>query len=121
MAQQHLLEPVDPAAYANLEPDFILPEQFFPEQQPHWSGELSLLWAVFSDGIETFRKEVQLDRERSEAFGEALQWIEAAGQESIFSFDRLCELFRLNSVKVRHSLLDWRNRQHQLAATVRAA
>ena len=49
---QHLPEPVDPAAFANLEPDFILPEQFFPEQQPNWSGELSLLWTVFSDGIE---------------------------------------------------------------------
>ena len=60
---QHLPEPVDPAAFANLEPDFILPEQFFPEQQPNWSGELSLLWTVFSDGIETFRKEILLGRE----------------------------------------------------------
>src|SRR5262249_7922745 len=75
MAQQ-LPEPVDPAAFASLEPDFVLPEQFFPEQQPNWSGELSLLWTVFSDGIETFRKEVLLGRERSEAFIETLEWIE---------------------------------------------
>jgi hypothetical protein len=120
MAQQ-LPEPVDPAAFASLEPDFVLPEQFFPEQQPNWSGELSLLWTVFSDGIETFRKEVLLGRERSEAYTETLEWIELTGQESIFSFDRLCELFQLNPVKVRCSLLTWRDRQRSLANTQRAA
>ena len=87
---QHLPEPVDPAAFANLEPDFILPEQFFPEQQPNWSGELSLLWTVFSDGIETFRKEILLGREHGEVYLETLEWIQATGLEAIFSFDRLC-------------------------------
>jgi hypothetical protein len=120
MAQQ-LPEPVDPAAFASLEPDFVLPEQFFPEQQPNWSGELSLLWTVFSDGIETFRKEVLLGRERSEAYIETVEWVEVTGQESIFSFDRLCELFRLNPVKVRRSLFAWRDRQRSLATTPRAA
>jgi hypothetical protein len=120
MAQQ-LPEPVDPAAFASLEPDLVLPEQFFPEQQPNWSGELSLLWTVFSDGIETFRKEVLLGRERSEAFIETVEWIEVTGQESIFSFDRLCELFQLNPAKVRSSLFAWRDRQRSLATTPRAA
>ena len=118
---QHLPEPVDPAAFANLEPDFILPEQFFPEQQPNWSGELSLLWTVFSDGIETFRKEVLLGRERGEVYLETLEWIQAAGLEAIFSFDRLCELFSLNPVKVRRSLLSWRDQQRSLTTTSRAA
>jgi hypothetical protein len=118
---QHLPEPVDPAAFANLEPDFILPEQFYPEQAPNWSGELSLLWTVFSDGIEIFRKEVTLGRERSEVFLETLDWIEATGSESIFSFDRLCELFQLNPAKVRRSLFDWRERQHVAPAAARAA
>jgi hypothetical protein len=120
MAQQ-LPEPVDPAAFASLEPDFVLPEQFFPEQQPNWSGELSLLWTVFSDGVETFRKEVLLGRERSEAYIETVEWIEITGQESIFSFDRLCELFQLNPVKVKRSLFAWRDRQRSLANTPRAA
>ncbi len=118
---QDLPEPADPPAYAKLEPDLVLPEQFFAEQQPYWSGELSLLWAVFSDGIETFRKEVQLGREGSEAFVEARQWIETVDEESIFSFDQLCELFRLTPVKVRRSLLSWRERQHRLATAPRAA
>jgi hypothetical protein len=120
MAQQ-LPEPVDPAAFANLEPDFVLPEQFFPEQEPNWSGELSLLWTVFSDGIETFRKEVLLGREHSEVYIETVEWIEVTGDESIFSFDRLCELFRLNPAKVRRSLFAWRERQRPLSVAPRAA
>jgi hypothetical protein len=114
-------EPVDPAAFANLEPDLVLPEQFFAEQQPNWSGELSLLWTVFADGIETFRKEVALGREQGEIYIETLAWVEATGQESIFCFDRLCELFQLNPVKVRRSLLAWRDQQRSLAARSRAA
>ena len=118
---QHLPEPVDPASFANLEPDFILPEQFFAEQAPNWSGELSLLWTVFSDGIETFRKEVLLGRERSEAFVETLAWMQVTGDESIFAFERLCELFRVNPTNVRRTLLEWRERQHTAPAAARAA
>jgi len=118
---QHLPEPVDPATFASLEPDFVLPEQFYAEQQPNWSGEISLLWTVFSDGIESFRKEVLFGRERGEVYLETLQWIEATNLESIFSFDRLCELFNMNPTKVRHSLYGWRERQHATAQPARAA
>jgi len=119
MARQ-LPDSIDPAAYGNLEPDFIVPEQFFAEPQPHWSGEFALLWTVFSDGIETYRREILLGRTQSEAFRETLAWIETTGQESIFSFERLCELFRCNPVKIRRSLREWRERQ-QSSATPRAA
>jgi hypothetical protein len=118
---EHLQEPIDPAAYGNLEPDFILPEQFFADQQPNWSGEMALLWTVFSDGIETFRKEVLLGREQSEAFLETVEWIGLSGSEAIFSFERLCELFRLTPSKVRRSLFEWREQQHSAALAPRAA
>jgi hypothetical protein len=116
-----LPDAIDPSAYANLDPDFIVPEQFFAEQQPNWSGEFALLWTVFSDGIETFRREILLGREQSEVFLETLEWIDATGQESIFSFERLCELFRFNPVKVRKSLRDWRETQRSSVTTPRAA
>jgi hypothetical protein len=118
---QHLPEPVDPASFASLEPDFVLPEQFYAEHQPNWSGEISLLWTVFSDGIESFRKEVLLGRERGEVYLETLQWIEAANLESIFSFDRLSELFNMNPTKVRKSLYSWRESQHATGQAARAA
>ena len=120
MAQQ-LPETIDPAAYANLEPDFIVPEQFFAEQQPLWSGEFALLWTVFTDGIETFRREILLGREQSEALLETVEWIEMTGHESIFSFEHLCELFRFNPVRVRHSLREWRAQQRSSLTTSRAA
>ncbi len=118
---QSLSDPVDSVGFSGLDPDFILPEQFFPDQQPNWSGEISLLWTVFSDGIETFRKEVNLGREHGEIFVETLAWVRTTGDESIFAFDRLCELFQLNPTRVRLSLLDWRDRQHAIAGAQRAA
>src|ERR1041384_1355285 len=104
---QHLPEPVDPAAFANLEPDFILPEQFFPEQQPNWSGELSLLWTVFIDGIETFKKEVSLGNENSEVYLETIDWIQVRDNDSIFSFESLCETFAFDADWVRRALFAW--------------
>ncbi|MGH7898771.1 MAG: hypothetical protein ACREQQ_12510 [Candidatus Binatia bacterium] len=114
---QELPVPADPSILGNLEPDLVLPEQFFPEQQPHWSGELALLWTVFWDGIESFRKEVILGRERGEAFVETIAWIARTDDDSIFSFDRLCELFRLRPERVRRSLAAWRE-QHRAATAV---
>jgi hypothetical protein len=113
---QHLPAPVDPALFAGLEPDSILPEQFFPEQQPTWSGEMSLLWTVFSDGLESFRKEVSLGNEQSEAYLETIDWIHETGQDRVFSFENLCEVFGLNPTWVRNSLHDWRER-YRLSAT----
>lgn len=118
---QHLPTPVDPAIFANLEPDVILPDQFFPEQQPNWSGELSLLWTVFTDGIETFRKEVLTNNEGSEIFRETADWIEVRGGESIFSFDNLCETFGLDPSWVRRSIRAWRDQHHSPMAASKAA
>lgn len=118
---QHLPTPVDPAIFAGLEPDTILPEQFFPEQQPNWSGELSLLWTVFIDGIEAFRKEVLQGNEGSEVYLETVEWIQLRGGDSIFSFENLCETFALNPAWVRRALLDWRAKQRAQAVASKAA
>lgn len=118
---QHLPTPVDPAIFSALEPDVMLPDQFFPEQQPNWTGELSLLWTVFIDGIETFRKEVSANNEHGEAFLETLDWIHLRDSESIFAFENLCETFGLNPSWVRRSILTWRERHHATSAASKAA
>src|SRR5262245_15752660 len=105
-----LVPPTDPTSFAGLDPDFILPEQFFPEQQPSWSGEMILLWTVFSDGLEAFRKEVLLGTERSELYLETLDWIRTTGRDSIFCFENLCEVFHLDPGFVRRALFEWRDR-----------
>jgi hypothetical protein len=108
---QNLPTPVDPAIFASLEPDTVLPEQFFAEQQPNWSGELSLLWTVFIDGIETFKKEVVLGNEGSEAYLETIEWLQVRGSDSIFSFESLCETFGFDPGWVRRALVAWRAKQ----------
>jgi hypothetical protein len=107
---------MDPALFAALESDLILPEQFFPEQEPAWSGELTLLWTVFIDGIESFRKEILRGTENSEEFVETFDWVCERGSDRVFSFDSLCETFGLDGDWVRRALLTWRDRQHAAAA-----
>ena len=117
---QQLPAPVDPSLLGSLEPDLVVPEQFFPEPRPNWSAELSLLWTVFWDGLEIFQKEILLGRERSEAFLETIEWIDRTGDESILSFERLCELFGLEPTRVRRSLYSWRE-QHRGESRTKAA
>lgn len=109
---QQLPTPMDPSLFASLESDLILPEQFFPQQEPAWSGELALLWTVFIDGIETYRKEVLRGTESSEAFVETLEWVSEPGSDSVFGFDSLCETFGLEPGWVRTALSAWRERHH---------
>lgn len=109
---QQLPTPMDPALFATLESDLILPEQYFPVPEPDWSGELSLLWTVFMDGVELFHKDVLRGNEGSEAFVETLAWIEEGDGESVFGFDSLCETFSLDPSWVRTALLSWRDRHH---------
>jgi hypothetical protein len=108
---QRLPTPVDPAMFADLEPETFLPEQFFAEPQPRWSGELALLWTVFIDGIEAFRKEVLAGNEGSELYLETLEWLHLRGTDSIFSFDSLCETFGFDPEWLRAALFAWRARQ----------
>ena len=111
---QQLPVPVDPSFFGSLEPDNVLPEQFFPEQRPNWSAELSLLWSVFWDGLEIFQKEILLGREHSEVYLETVDWMERTGDDSILSFERLCEVFGLLPARVREALFYWRERnRHQ--------
>ena len=108
---QQLPTPVDPAIFANLEPETLLPEQFFADQQPNWSGELSLMWTVFTDGIEAYRKEVLAGNEGSELYLETIEWIQLRGSDSIFGFESLCETFGFNPDWVRAALVTWRSKQ----------
>lgn len=118
---QSLPTPMNPVLFASLESDLILPEQYFPEPHPSWSGEMLLLWKVFADGIETFRKEVLAAKEGGEVFAETMEWICEEGDERVFSFESLCGTFSLDPVWVRSRLLAWRERHHDTTPMRRAA
>jgi hypothetical protein len=101
-------------------PDFVIPEQFYgPDDNAlRLSGERALMWAVFADGIDAYRRNVrQLSRRERIEFREAERWIVATNWEWAFSFVNLCEVFGFNPAAVRRALRAWR--QGHMAAPLR--
>ncbi len=90
-------------------PDLVLPEQFYGVRGEGCPlrGERALMWAVLTDGIETFWRTSQSHAERDvEEFEETRVWVQATDWDSIFSFVNLCELFGMDPTSVRSALLD---------------
>jgi hypothetical protein len=87
--------------------DAVLPEQFWNVQDgtTHLSGERGLMWAVFADGIDTYRRNAHGTslRQRTE-FKEAEGWVLSTDWDWPFSFVNLCETFGFNPCGVRDAL-----------------
>ena len=79
--------------------DSVLPEQFWAshEETTYLSGERALMWAVFADGIDTYRRNAHGKslRQRTE-FKEAEHWMLTTDWDWPFSFVNLCETFGFN-------------------------
>ncbi len=97
-----------------LEADAVLPEQFFtPRGSTQSSGERALMWAVFADGIENYRRYAHATTTAGKvAFLEAETWIFQNDWNWPFSFVNLCTVFGFDPAGVRRALLRWR-RAHQ--------
>ena len=107
----------EPVLQELLGADAVLPEQFWKthEDSTHRSGERALMWAVFADGIESYRRNAHAtSAERRLEFLEAESWILGTDWEWPFSFVNLCEAFGFNPAGVRRSLVRWRSeRTHE--------
>ncbi|MBI4515545.1 MAG: hypothetical protein HY699_06995 [Deltaproteobacteria bacterium] len=91
--------------------DSVLPEQFYrPDgDTARLSGERALMWAVFADGLETYRRNApQATRQQRANFSEAESWIRANDWSWVFSFVNLCEMFGFEPAAVRLALRRWR-------------
>jgi hypothetical protein len=100
-------EAADAALRDLLAADTVLPEQFWggAVNSSDRSGELALMWAVFSDGIDCFRRNVEAASLQGRIdFEEAEAWIFATDWDWPFSFVNLCEIFGFNPNGVRWSL-----------------
>ena len=88
--------------------DSVLPEQFwsFQDDTTQLSGERALMWAVFADGIDTYRRNAHATslRHRTE-FKEAEHWVLSTDWDWPFSFVNLCETFGFNPEGVRGALV----------------
>jgi hypothetical protein len=99
-----------------LSADSVLPEQFwtFGEVTTHLSGERALMWAVFADGIEAYRRNAHGTslRQRTE-FKEAEGWVFSTDWDWPFSFVNLCETFGFSPGGVRQALENWKSQRSQ--------
>lgn len=112
----------DERGVEGLEPDLVLPEQFFGalRRASTQSGERRLMAAVLEEGIETFRRyALTADPVGRELFDDARAWILARHDPSLFSFTTVCGLLEIDEGYLRSGLLRWL--EHERARSVRQA
>jgi hypothetical protein len=91
-----------------LESDVILPEQLTNGSVAGRTGEFGLLWAVYTDGIQTYCREVLYGNITSLAYREVERWIFRPNSDAITSFSTLCELFGIDARRMRRALIRFR-------------
>lgn len=72
-------------------------------------GEKRLMLALLENAIEDFQKyALANDKARKELFQEAEEWFLAVDNDSLFSFENICEYLQINSNYLRQGLLRWK-------------
>jgi hypothetical protein len=102
-----------------LEPDALLPTEFFATFRPQggWERERLLLLAVLADGVECYQK-YALDPRAHETFAETEAWLDSDDRSSLFAFETLCDALGIEPEYLRRGLHEWRERR---AAAARSA
>src|SRR5438309_7995863 len=95
-----------------LEPDVMLPEQFFAgPRQSEERGEHRLMAAILDDAVQTYCMPlVARARGGWRAEREAGEWIESTDRSWIFSFERICEALDLDATCIRRGVRTWKQR-----------
>jgi hypothetical protein len=94
--------------------DGMLPEHFWKSEHGsvHRSGERALMWAVFTDGIDSYRRNARMTSvDRRTEFLETESWLSHTDWNWPFSFVNLCDTFGFDPAAVRRVLRRWR-REH---------
>jgi hypothetical protein len=115
MVTANLQETADAAMRDLLSADAVLPEQFWeaPARSSSHSGEIALMWAVFADGVDCYRRNLNATSLQGRIdFEEAEAWIFTTDWDWPFSFVNLCEVFGFNPNSVRWTL-QLRRRQEE--------
>ena len=103
-----------------LEPETILPSQFFDRVQIDASlqPEKRLMLAVLEDAVGTFQKYVTASTRRGQRlFSEAEDWFANETMEWPFGFENVCEALGLEAAFLRRGLWRWREAQRGPAPT----
>ena len=93
----------------------VLPEQFGPQGTRALYGERALMWAVFVDGIQCYRRNAHpTSMQQRMNLAEAERWVWGTDWDWPFSFVNLCEVFGFDPARVRQALERWRERRSPL-------
>ena len=98
----------------------MLPEQFWKSEygSVHRSGERALMWAVFTDGIDSYRRNAGATATASadRVFSRRRAGCCARDWDWPFSFVNLCEAFGFDPAGVRRMLRRWRQEHARQAS-----
>ena len=95
------------------EPDLVLPEQLARGGAPQRTGEFELLWTVFTDGIETYCREILRGSTSDRVYRDVECWIFRSNPDAITSFANLCELFGIDARRMRRALIRFRENPNE--------
>ena len=104
----------EPSAGPGLEPETILPSQFFDRFQidATLQPEKRLMLAVLEDAVGTFQKYVtSASRRGQRLFTEAEEWFTEPATEWPFGFENVCQALNLEPAYIRTGLRRWRDSQ----------
>jgi len=95
-----------------LEPDIMVPEQFFAgPRRGEERGEHRLMAAILDDAVLTYcMSQVARARGGWRAEREAGEWIESSDRSWIFSFERICDALDLDAECIRRGVRAWKQR-----------
>lgn len=105
---------VAPQAGLELEPEMMLPSQFYPRLQIDASlqPEKRLMLAVLEEAVGTFQKYAFAGTRQAERiFSEAEEWFSSDDVEWPYAFRNICDGLGLEAGYIRSGLASWKARQ----------
>jgi hypothetical protein len=104
--------PLDERYVGPLEPDTVLPLQFFDalKRRASSGGERRLMMAILEDAVHCFRKHGASPDPRTRQLAlDAEAWIRGTDRRWFFSFENVCDTLEIDPDWVREGLLGWRS------------
>lgn len=91
--------------------DTLLPAEYLDtfRRKSHFEPEMSLIFAVFEEGVACYQKYATDRSVRGERlFRKAEKWIQEKNTDWLFSFESICNSLELNPDYLRKGLRQWR-------------
>jgi len=100
-----------------MQPDVVLPAQFYADSGAVRDPERQLRIAVLRDAIRCFQRYLDSsDRRERMLYEDAVDWISSADRSEPFSFENVCDALRLDPDYLRQRLGRWQEAERARVA-----